>query len=374
MQDTRDTSDQQQWTLADFLCTYRYWALFLAWLLVAVSAQSFSIIMPVIASTANLSYAYVGLYYSGSSAGWISGAFIAFVVAGRSARAALVWPMVICAILLAIFMFMPSMWGAPLLLILLGFSMGTVTALFPLATAVFLVGGRPGKIDFACAMALLSTALFLSFIGPTFASLFFELLGATSVLAAMLACVIIATLLIVPAGNLAFGDAPRQRHQPLAPRRRSPVMVAIILIAGQILWLALIGGAGFFGMNVFMSNEPSATALLFSLLLLVVSIGVVIYFLYWVYRIHGELAGAQASQRLVSPLPAMFIAILVPLGLPVLVMTLGELLNDRASGKGQQRPLSIGWLAFWAFCVPPIAMAMIQNAANGSYAESATGA
>ncbi|MNT89751.1 hypothetical protein D3C72_2305370 [compost metagenome] len=48
-------------------------------------------------------------------------------------------------------------------------------------------------------------------------------------------------------------------------------------------------------------------------------------------------------------------------------MTLGELLNDRATDTGKKRPLSIGWLAFWTFCMPPIAIAMIQNAANGSY-------
>lgn len=373
MTTTSHTAAQPQWTLADFLCTYRYWALFLAWLLVAFGTQSFSVVMPVIASTAGISYTHVGLYYSGFGAGWFSAAILAFVVAGRSGKAALIWPMTICAIVLAGFMLMQSLWGAPLFLLLLGMCMGTVAALFPLATAIFLLGGRPGKIDFAGALVLLSAALLASFIGPIFSSLLLEVLGAISVIAMMLACVIIAMALILPVQNIAFDDAPRPRHQPLAPRKRSPLLVAVILMAGPILWLALVVGTGIFGVDMFMSNEPSAAALLLSLALLVVSIAVVIYFLYWVYRIHGELAGAQASQRLVSPLSAMFIALLVPLGLPVLVMTLGELLNDRATQKGQQPPLSIGWLAFWAFCVPPIAIGMIQNAANRSYVETGTG-
>lgn len=373
METAENTAGQPQWTLADFLCTYRYWALFLAWLLVAFGTQSFSVIMPAIASTAGISFTHVSLYYSGFGAGWFSAAIVAFVVAGRSGKAALIWPMTICAIVLAAFMLMPSLWGAPLFLLLLGMCMGTVAALFPLATAVFLLGGRPGKIDFAGALVLLSAALLASFIGPIFSSLLLEILGAISVIATMLACVIIAILLIVPARHIGFDDAPRQRHQPLAPRRRSPLLVALILLSLPILWLFVGVSIELFEVDLFDANEPSATAALISLIVLIATVTAIIYFLYWVYRIHGELAGAQASQRLVTPLPALFIALLVPLGLPVLIMTLGELLNDRATDKGQKRPLAIGWLAFWAFCVPPIAMAMIQHAANGSYEERASG-
>jgi len=39
MDNTSQPSSKVEWTLADFLGTYRYWALFLASLLVAVSGQ-----------------------------------------------------------------------------------------------------------------------------------------------------------------------------------------------------------------------------------------------------------------------------------------------------------------------------------------------
>ena len=89
-----------------------------------------------------------------------------------------------------------------------------------------------------------------------------------------------------------------------------------------------------------------------------------IYFAYWIYHIHGELAGTAASQRLLTPLAALLIALFVPMALPILLMTLGDLLNDRARAKGTGRALSITWLMIFCFLLPPVAMSMIQRAAN----------
>jgi hypothetical protein len=111
----------------------------------------------------------------------------------------------------------------------------------------------------------------------------------------------------------------------------------------------------------------SPVMLLFSFLVVSIGLAALIYFAYWIYRIHGELAGAEPSQRLLTPLAAMFIAVLVPLGLPIIIMTLGDLLNGRADNKGEGRVVSIAWLAVWSLILPPVAIAMIQNAANDSY-------
>ncbi len=48
-------------------------------------------------------------------------------------------------------------------------------------------------------------------------------------------------------------------------------------------------------------------------------------------------------------------------------MTLGDLLNDRGGESGKGRLISIAWLAFWSFLFPPVAIALVQNAANRSY-------
>ncbi|TBZ19525.1 MFS transporter [Rhizobium leguminosarum] len=367
MENTSAPSRNAEWTLADFLSTYRYWAVFFSSLLLAIGGQGFSTVFPVISQMTGNSAQTIGIFYSGSTLGWVAGAFLAFIVASRRGRSALISPLLVCAILAIAFLPAPALWGSPVFLFLFGVVFGTVRAVFPLAIAIFLVGGRPGKIDFSCALTLMSTTILLSAFAPIGASWLYGLdLGAVPVVSGLLACLLLAVILLVPAGNLAFDEAPRPRHKPLAPRRRSPLLVAIILITPPILIFLMA-----FGVHLFQANDAdvasSPITLLLALLVFTIAVAALIYLAYWVYRIHGELAGAAQSQRLLTPLAAMLIAILVPLGLPVLVMTLGDLLNERARDRGRGGLMSIAWLGIWSFILPPVAIAMIQNAANDSY-------
>ncbi|WP_454848682.1 hypothetical protein [Rhizobium binxianense] len=368
MENTSTPSGKAEWTLADFLSTYRYWALFLSSLLLAIGGQGFSTVFPLMSRTAGSSYQIVGIFYFGSSLGWVVGAFVAFVVAGRHARPALIWPLVICAAVTVGFLPAPALWGSPVFLFLFGLALGTVRAVFPLAIAMFLVGGRPGKIDFGCALALVSTTILTSAFAPVGASWLYELdQGGLPVVSGILACLVLAVVLLLPARRLAFDEPPRARHKPLVPRRRSPLTVAVILIAPPILVFLMGLGVYLLRVNGFEAAGRSPLTLLLAFLVLAVAVAAFIYLACWAYRIHGELAGAERSQRLLTPLAAMLIAILVPLGLPVLLMTLGDLLNDRARDRGKRRPVSIAWLAVWSFLFPPVAIAMIQAAANRSY-------
>ncbi|MBB2695132.1 UNVERIFIED_ORG: MFS family permease [Rhizobium esperanzae] len=366
MQNTSAPSSNGEWTFADFLSTYRYWAVFLSSLLIAVGGQGLSTVFPVIAQMTGSSAQTIGIFYFGSTLGWVIGAFLAFIVAGRHGRSALIFPILVCAVVAVAVLPAPDLWGSPSFLLFFGLVLGAVRAVFPLASAIFLVGGRPGKIDFGCALTLMSTTILISAFAPVGASWLYELdLGAVPVVSAFLGCLLLAVILLVPAGNLAFDDAPRPRHKPLAPRQRSPLLVAVILITPPILiLLAAIGFRLFQANDVGVGDSP--IALLLALLAFAIALAAFIYLAYWVYRIHGELAGAEPSQRLLTPLAAMVIAILVPLGLPVLLMTLGDLLNERGRG-GEGNAVSIAWLGIWSFILPPVAIAMIQNAANDSY-------
>lgn len=55
----------------------------------------------------------------------------------------------------------------------------------------------------------------------------------------------------------------------------------------------------------------------------------------------------------------------------MLVLTLGDVLNERAAERGRPRLISIARLAIWTLILPPIGIAMLQSAANRSYAMSA---
>jgi len=366
--DISQPAGRAEWTLADFLSTYRYWALFLASLLLAFGGQGLTTVFPLISREAGSSFQTVGIFYLGSNAGWVIGAFLAFVVATRHGRPALIAPLVACALVAIAVIPAPALWASPAFLFVFGLLFGTARAVFPLAIAIFLVGGRSGRIDFGCALTLMSTTILTSGLAPVVASWLYQAgQGGVPLTLGFLACLVVAVLLLLPAQPLAFDDAPRQRHRPIAPQKRSPLMVAVILIVPMVLiFLLSLGIYGLQGGDIEAGGTFKFTQLL-ALAVLVIAIAALIYLAWWCYRIHGELAGAAPSQRLLKPLAAMLIAVFVPLGLPVLLMTLGDLLNDRGGESGKGRLISIAWLAFWSFLLPPVAIALAQNAANRSY-------
>ncbi len=368
MENTAVTPEKPTWTLGDFLSSYRFWALFLSSFLIAAGLHGFMTMLPLIASEVGSTHQMIGLYYFGTTAGRVIGAFLAFFVASRTIKPALIVPTVACMAITACLVPMRDLFASPFFLLLLGLVNGVVMTVFLLVSVIALIGGRPAKIDFACLFTLISTPTIAVALAPAVAGQLFAAGGSVLIVMAFLLCLLFAIVLIVPARNLSFEDAPRPRQAALAPRRRSPVLVALVLLAAQIvtiislffLYLLMIGQIGF--------GSPIVSLL--SLVVVCLSLIGIAYLAYWVYRIHGELAGAQASPRLADPLAAMLTTLFIPLGLPVLLMTLADLLNDRAAARGQGRSVSIVWLAIWSFFLPPIAIALIQHAANGSYLDT----
>ncbi|WP_019998832.1 hypothetical protein [Aureimonas ureilytica] len=219
------------WTLADFLSTYRYWALFLSAVLVALGGQGISTVLPLILMDAASTYQTIGIFHLGVSMGWIIGAFLAFVVAPRNGRAALIWPCLVCAVLTITFLFLSGFWSFPPFLILFGLACGAVQGGFPLALAVFLMGGRPGRIDFAGALLLFSPTVLTAMFAPMGASMLYGLAGGWGVVSGLVACMLLAVAVLMPARGFDFEDAPSHRHRPRQPRRRSPLTIAAILLS-----------------------------------------------------------------------------------------------------------------------------------------------
>jgi MFS family permease len=370
MDNTSPPAGSVRWTLADFLSSYSFWALFFSSFLLSAAGQGLITLMPLVASEAGISHQSVAFAYSGMGVGWVFGAFIAFVVATRHPRAALVWPLAVCA-LVTLLMFMSGLIGSVPVLLLFAVAYGAVNAVFPLALAILLLGGRPTKTDFGSALVLLSATALLSYIAPAGMSLLFASSGFAAVVLAFILCLLVAMILVFFARDLGFDGAPRGRHKPIPPRQRSPFVVAAILFSPVVFSIFVAVGTYIVSPQAFSSSDVPGVVYLLSFLVFLVSVGAFVYLAYWVYRIHGELAGAAPSQRLLTPLAALPVGIFVPLGLPVLVMTLGDLLNDRAAEKGRPRLISIAWLAIWTLILPPIGIAMIQSAANRSYAMDA---
>jgi len=355
-----------RWTFADFLSSYRFWALFVAYFLVVFSSHSVNMGIHRLVLDNGGHPSSLGIFYGSSQFAWILGAVIAFAAAARRARTALIVPIVICAIVTLVGQSDSSLFASPGFLIVFGISKGTLVSVFTLACAILLVGGRPGKLDFACTFVLVSAPVALSSAFSSLAVAMFinEETGSQPLIWWFLGCIVLAALILLPCKPLTFEDAPRVRHAPLPVRQRSPlkvgVVTALLTIAVLVAILLMLPNISYSG-RLRPLSDGTITGLAVQG---IVALGSLIYYAYWTYRIHGELAGAEASQRLLTPLAALLVALFVPLGLPVLIMTLGDLLNDRARAKGAGGALSIAWLMIFCLLLPPVAMAMIQHAAN----------
>ncbi|NLR99906.1 hypothetical protein HGP17_24045 [Rhizobium sp. P38BS-XIX] len=357
-----------RWTLADLFSTYRYWALFGSIFILEMGMQGLTSVLPWIMRDHGNSYQSIGLFSISNSSGWAIGAFLAFVAAPRRGRPALVFPIIVLMILTIVILVVPNLWSQPIYLCLYGMAQGSVRGVIVLAAAIFLFAGRPDKIDFGCALTLLSSTMLTGIFGATGLSLLTEAdPSGIYVILCFLAFLVAALALLLPLRQPSFEDEPRQRHNPLTPRERSPVTVALILLLAPLLVVAISIALYLLQEQAADAGAATIDALLFSIAAFVIAIAGLIYLAWWIYRIHGELAGAEKSQRLLTPLAALLIAILVPLGLPILLMTLGDLLNDRGRKRRGTKLVSIVWLAIWTLLMPPIAIALIQNAANKSY-------
>jgi MFS family permease len=349
----------QSWTLADILSTYRYWALFLTSLFLALGAQSFSIGLPTFLQRTAGTAVTLGFFYSTSSFGWLIGGAVAVVAAARSPKLALLPFILLCIISIALLL-VPAVWNSALLLGLSGLCMGSVRIAALAVTASVLASGRSAKIDFAAAFVLMTAG---SLIGTAFAgvavSLIYDSDGVNTVFWFPLICYGCAFLAPAFARPLDFDGSPRIRYAPLAFRRRSPLLIgsiAILIPVVVVLCLVLLYEARF--------SDTNDTVLVVALCIWLVCLCAGIYLLYCCYRIHGELAGQEPSQRLLTPVAATLITIFIPLGMVAVLATLGDVLNARAQRDGGKRALSMTWLTVWAIFAPPIAVAMIQNALN----------
>lgn len=368
------TSTSFHWRLADFFSSYRYWALLVAALVVAVGHQALVVMLPAALHTSGLSVTSIGAYYTSQQFGWISGAFVAFMVAPRCGRLALMVPVAICALIAAAGLWAPDLLASPGYLVVFGLANGTVQTVFSFAAAIYLASGRPDKRDFAPALVVITaTAIPAMIVSATFnvTTLPDTILRVVYWIA--FGSLICALLILLPCKQLAFDDAPRARHRPLVPRRRSPLVVGSATLIPAIavgIGMMLIASRWLTSRYGLFSGGHSARMEVWALFGVVAAavLCVVAYIGRWFYRIHGELAGVSASQRLLTPRAAAWVSLFAPLGVPVLLMTLGDLLNERHREQHPGRVISMGWFGLCCFLLPPLAMAWVQHAANKSYA------
>ncbi|MGU2291787.1 hypothetical protein ACSEQ4_23025 [Pseudomonas aeruginosa] len=346
------------WTFADQASTYRFWALIFAGVIVAFGAVALRWYLTWLPQkNPVLRGAQDSLFISWWMAGNLFGLLVGLLLTqSKSARGYFLMPLVAGALGVGAAM-LETGYGVWLPYAAVFWAQATTMALAVVVPSA-IGGGTFGRASFGCALAILTLLQMTSNTYAGFATLMLaNHYGAQFAAFAGCAAMFLAAALLAPIGRHLFDGAPRSRHRPLPPVTREGMTVGFI---GSLPWLALAAFAGVVSTSPVRSSSLSMLALV---AFAVVVLGVV-YSTYWFYRIHGEVASRFPSPQLFTPRGALWMYLLVPLGGPLLLLTLGRTLREAAAQAGTSVQRSSAWFNVWSVFLPPIAMGMVQAQLN----------
>lgn len=319
------SSNNTEWTWADLVSTYRFWGLLLFYCLSSTATfASFAFLPVYLAERFNLSLIQISYLFIWRNLGFFLGGFFLAWAVGR--RRSVNWLLFVGAIQLfgVLLLSIPSLPASPVFpqagALLLGVGASGVLV----GIAALLAGGRGSTESFAIAFGLLFGASeLMRLLSSSLKGLIENRWGFSGIAAAGVVLLVLALIALAPIDRSLFAGTPPQRGKCIVPRRRNPALVAVL---GAFLPF---------------------------------------YFLYWLYKAHGEVASLIPSRALMSPRGAVGLALL-PFLVPVMMTTLTDQLNKRATGQGADK-FSRPWVTFlWSMILFPVAMGLLQSRINTS--------
>ncbi len=352
------------WTLAELLSTWRFWGVCLAVVLLNMGNVGFGSIASSLAAEHDLSLRNLSHYYYPSMDGAWLGAFLAMIAARRFPRALLVTLALLCGAALTL-LIVDDGASTSMIFRLCGLTQGMARTAAVILAASILAGARSERGDFAVAFGLM---VVLSHAPGSLAGLpAGYAAGRWSLSIAVTGCIVLLACAAISAwtvGRSLFGCAARPRRQRTLPvRHRSPVALAA---TGLLIQFVSVAAAALVLYHHATSPWDDDRALQTGILCVVALavLGGVIYAIYWCYRIHGEVASIEPSRRLFNARAAVCVALFVPFGFSIVLMTLVDVLNERAARATSVRRLGAARVALVSCVLPSVAMGMIQRAVN----------
>lgn len=323
------------WTWADQISTYRFWGLLIFYFLSTISLGVLSNNLGIfLRNELGMNYSLISLGFLATGVGVVFGFYLAWATARYKTKILLITAGII-QLTGVLLIAAPESAAVPIFLRMAGaFLLGLGFGAISLAVPSILAGGRGGAEAFALAFGVM---YILTEIGQLEATMIFSQLwgqfGYSALGTVTAAQLILGLLLLLPVHSSFFGVMPPQRGYSLPPTHREPILVAI----GCILPF---------------------------------------YWLYWLYRAHGEVASLAPyapSRTILSPRASIWASILVPLIDPILVTSLADALNKHAFEM--DRPAyRRSWAVFLlSLLFYPAAMALVQSTMNRVMEERPTG-
>jgi hypothetical protein len=332
------SQNRPAWTWADLLSTYRFWGLFLWFVLTAAGMQSRNMFL--------FFHLTDRLGLTPSSAGTVmliaqsAALLFALILAWAAIRTRPVVTLLITSglVALAAIAFTAS-WSREVvamatvaMLICLSVGSYVATLLFPTLIAGALGGYEAFFVAFGVSFFFqyaMDAAISAAYSGVSYVRTSGVLESSAYVSAGLL---LAAVICLIPIKHSLFTVEPPPRGRSFAPKYREVFLTALL------------------------------TAI------------VPFYVLYWLYQAHGEAAHLRPSRALLSPRGAAWIAAIPLLGavmFPFMLTTLADHLNLRAAELGLPR-VCRPWAVFlWTLLFAPVAVGVLQSGLNGLAARTA---
>jgi len=322
-------SSNATWSWADMVSSYRFWGLcfFYIFTLFATSMLFYSYSYRLLMDQHGLSGTMVGTIMSARNIASLYGFYIGWLTI-RSKKHYLLFIYAAVELLsIALFSFSSNYVLLYSGSILLGLSEGAIILIIP----SFLAGGRGGALPFMIAFGIM-------YVIRTLSSL---LSAATTALQAMDVnmgllfflsggiAIIIGIIFLAPVKSTLFFEGPPQRVYPLEPKFREPVLAAVLCL-------------------------------------------IPFYYLYLLYRLHGEIASINSSNNILSARASVWLGLFIPFLFPPMLASLAEQLQEKAVEKNIPFTSTPWLIILLSFIFYPLCFAFLQSDLN-KFLEKQTG-
>lgn len=322
--------DRPAWTWADLLSTYRFWGLFLWMVLTETGMQLYYRFEYLdLNHIYRLSYSQIGPLMETLRVLAVLCAFFLAWAAVRTSpiRVLLITSSAMACAAGAYLAHWPGRIDAAvvmLFLVQLGFWVGALV--FPAIIARALGGYEAFLVAFGLTFVLQDAlGAGVSALSDAFFSNLESDLQRTSYAIACTGLLLLAVIALIPIKRVLFTVEPPLRSHPIEPKVRDPILTVVL------------------------------------------SVFVPFYFIYWLYRAHGEAAGLRSSRALLTPAGAVWVGLIPIMNiimLPVMLTTLADHLNLRAGELGLTRLLRPWATLLLGIFLPFVAVGLLQWALN----------
>lgn len=310
-----------KWTWADLVSSYRFWALFIFFMIVMSVHPAFNMLIPYLRTSSDMPFRDVSMLYSVKIIFTIIAIFPAWLVS----RAKYYYPLYLFAVLLLIGLLLLRFAAGNYNLIfvaaaLLGFSVGSISLLIP----AYIARAVNSSEVFILSFGTISTVNMIngSYMLAVFGAMMTEGFSFNSILVLLAILLIIGTLLLLPVKKCLFNEQPKVREiEPETPRYLDSVLTFLLFF-------------------------------------------VPFYFMFWFYKVHKDIRSFSQSATLLTPLGACLSACFVPFAMPVMLSILNDVIHQRLLSGGEKGSFKTWLIIIISIVFPPIAAAMIQSEIN----------